>query len=231
MSRLVWDNDSERLYETGVNNGVLYVKDKDGKYSNGVVWNGLTGVTENPSGAEATALYADNIKYLNLRSAEEFKCTIEAYMYPDEFMPCDGSAELAKGITIGQQPRKQFGFCYRTIVGNDSEGENYGFKLHLVYGCDAAPSSKGYQTVNDNPDAITFSWEVSTTPVKVTGFKPTAKIDIDSTTTDPDKLEALMDILYGTNDGVGENATTGTDPRLPTPDEILALVGTAEVAG
>lgn len=231
MSRLVWDKDSERLYETGVNNGVLYVKESNGTYGNGVAWNGLTGVTENPSGAESTALYADNIKYLNLRSAEEFGCTIEAYTYPDEFMPCDGSAELAKGVLIGQQPRKQFGFSYRTVVGNDSEGESYGYKIHLIYGCDASPSSKGYSTINDNPDAITFSWEVSTTPVNVTGFKPTATVVIDSTTTDPDKLKALEDILYGTNGGVGEDATAGTDARMPLPDEILSLVGTTEVAG
>lgn len=231
MSKLVWDKESERLYETGVNNGVLYTKDKNGAYSNGVAWNGLTGVTDNPTGAESTALYADNIKYLNLRSAEEYKCTIEAYTYPDEFMPCDGSAELAKGVTIGQQPRKQFGFSYRTVVGNDTEGESYGYKIHLVYGCDAAPSSKGYNTINDNPDAITFSWEVSTTPVNVKGFKPTATVVIDSTATDPDKMQALLEILYGTDATVGDDAAPGTDPRLPLPDEILSLVGTTEVAG
>lgn len=230
MSKLVWDAESERIYETGVNKGVLYPKGEEGGYSDGVAWNGLTGVTENPSGADNNPIYADNIKYLNLRSAEEYGCTIEAYTYPDAFAACDGSAEIVPGVRIGQQTRKQFGFSYRTIIGNDTKGEDYGYKIHLVYGCDAAPSSKGYQTINDNPDAITFSWEISTTPVNVTGYKPTATMEIDSTKTDSDKLKALEDILYGTDSGVGEDATSGTKPRLPLPDEVISLVGTSEGA-
>lgn len=219
MPRLEWDADSKRLYETGVDHGVLYLKDATGAYKGGVAWNGLTAVTESPSGAESTPLYADNIKYLNLRSVEEFGCTIEAYTYPDEFMACDGSAELATGVYIGQQPRKPFGFCYRTVLGNDAMGESYGYKLHLVYGCDAAPSEKGYQTINDSPDAITFSWEISTTPVNVDdAHKPTASIIIDSTKVDKEKLSALEDILYGTE---------SADARLPLPSEIATLVGVA----
>lgn len=219
--KIVWDADSQRLYETGVNHGVIYPKDTTGKYSGGVAWNGLISVTENPSGAEATPLYADNIKYLNLRSAEDFSATVEAYTYPHEFAICDGSAEIAKGVKIGQQARKPFGLCYRTIVGNDAEGEDYGYKLHLIYGAEAAPSSKGYQTVNDSPEAITFSWELSTTPINIPGFKPSATIVIDSTEVDPEKLAALEDILYG-KDGTGES-DTGTAPRLPLPDEIATL--------
>lgn len=224
MSKLVWDADSKRLYETGVDHGVLYVKNTDGTYPKGVAWNGLTAVTESPSGAEATPLYADNIKYLNLRSAEEFGATIEAYTYPDEFGVCDGSAELAKGVQIGQQARKMFGLSYRTKVGNDTDGEDYGYKLHLIYGCDAAPSERGYQTINDSPSAITFSWTVSTTPVNVEGFKPTASLTIDSTKVDSTKLKALEDILYGSDTSTfAEDGGTSSDARLPLPDEVASI--------
>lgn len=215
MSKIIWDQTGERLYETGVNQGVLYVQE-NGSYPAGVPWNGLTAVTESPSGAESTALYADNIKYLNLVSAEEFGATIEAYMYPTEFEQCDGSAALAAGVSIGQQSRKTFGLSYRTTLGNDVDGNAYGYKLHIIYGALAAPSEKAYSTINDSPEAITFSWEVSTTPVNVTGYKPTASITIDSTKADAAKLKALEDILYGTDD---------VDARLPLPDEIAALMG------
>ena len=215
MPKLTWDNTGERIFETGVKQGVLYPIQSDGKYTKGVAWNGLTAVTESPSGAEATALYADDIKYLNLLSNEEFGATIEAYTYPDEFAECDGSAELATGVMIGQQKRKVFGLCYRTTIGNDVEGNDYGYKLHLVYGCLAAPSEKGYSTINDNPDAITFSWEVSTTPVNVAGFKPTSQITIDSTKADPTKLAALEAILYGSAD---------TEAKLPLPDEVATTM-------
>lgn len=217
MSRLTWDNTSERLYETGVKQGVLYPIQTDGKYSKGVAWNGLTAVTESPSGAEATALYADDTKYLNLISNEEFGATIEAYTYPDEFAECDGSAALATGVMIGQQKRKTFGLCYRTTLGNDVDGNDYGYKLHLIYGCLAAPSEKAYATINDSPEAITFSWEVSTTPVAVNGFKPTSCITIDSTKADEAKLAALEDVLYGKD---GEDTT----PRLPLPDEVATMM-------
>ena len=220
MSRLTWDNNGERLYETGVKQGVLYPIQTNGSYSKGVAWNGLTAVTESPSGAEATALYADDIKYLNLISNEEFSATIEAYTYPDEFAECDGSASLADGVTIGQQKRKTFGLCYRTSLGNDVDGNDYGYKLHLVYGCLAAPSEKAYATINDSPEAITFSWEVSTTPVSVAGFKPTSQITIDSTKADKTKLAALEDILYGKDGAEAE----GAGPRLPLPDEIKTLM-------
>lgn len=215
MAKLTWDNTGERIFETGVKQGVLYPIQSDGKYTKGVAWNGLTAVTESPSGAEATALYADDIKYLNLLSNEEFGATIEAYTYPDEFAECDGSAELATGVMIGQQKRKTFGLCYRTTIGNDVEGNDYGYKLHLVYGCLAAPSEKGYSTINDNPDAITFSWEVSTTPVNVEGFKPTSQITIDSTKADPTKLAALEAVLYGGAE---------TEAKLPLPDEVATLM-------
>ena len=215
MPKLTWDNTGERIFETGVKQGVLYPIQSDGKYTKGVAWNGLTAVTESPSGAEATALYADDIKYLNLLSNEEFGATIEAYTYPDEFAECDGSAELATGVMIGQQKRKIFGLCYRTTIGNDVEGNDYGYKLHLVYGCLAAPSEKGYSTINDNPDAITFSWEVSTTPVNVEGFKPTSQITIDSTKADPAKLAALEAILYGSAE---------TEAKLPLPDEVATTM-------
>ena len=194
--KLVWDQTGERLYETGVKQGVLYPQ-VSGKYPAGYAWNGLTGVTESPSGAEATALYADDIKYLSLLSAEEFGATIEAYMYPDEFAECDGSASIAKGVNIGQQKRKQFGLAYKTTLGNDVDNNDFGYKLHLIYNCLAAPSEKSYATINDSPEAITFSWEVTTTPVSVAGFKPTASITIDSTKADPVKLAALEEILYG----------------------------------
>ena len=215
MPKLTWDNTGERIFETGVKQGVLYPIQSDGKYTKGVAWNGLTAVTESPSGAEATALYADDIKYLNLLSNEEFGATIEAYTYPDEFAECDGSAELATGVMIGQQKRKIFGLCYRTTIGNDVEGNDYGYKLHLVYGCLAAPSEKGYSTINDNPDAITFSWEVSTTPVNVAGFKPTSQITIDSTKVDPTKLAALEAVLYGAE---------AAEAKLPLPDEVATLM-------
>src|SRR5574344_1154689 len=198
MAKLVWDESGKRLYETGVEKGVLYVQGENGEYQNGVAWNGLTAVTESPSGAEPTALYADDIKYLELFSAEEFGATIEAYTYPEEFEACDGSAELGKGVTIGQQDRKAFGLCYRTIVGNDVKGNENGYKLHLIYGAKAKPSEKAYATVNDSPEAVTFSWEVTTTPVNVAGFKPTASVTIDSTKIEPLKLKAIEDKLYGT---------------------------------
>ena len=220
MSKLVWDQTGERYYETGVKNGVLYIP-TEGVYSKGVAWNGLTAVTESPSGAEATALYADDMKYLNLYSAEEFGATIEAYTYPDEFAQCDGSAELTKGVSIGQQTRKTFGLCYRTTIGNDTDGNDYGYKLHMIYGCMASPSEKAYATINDSPEAITFSWEVTTTPVSVAGFKPTASITIDSTKADPTKLAALEDILYG------KDGEPGSEARLPLPDEIKTLMSAA----
>ena len=223
MPKITWDNTGERLYETGVKMGVLYPIQSDGSYSLGVAWNGLTAVTESPSGAEATALYADDIKYLNLMSNEEFGATIEAYTYPDEFAECDGSAALAKGVMIGQQKRKTFGLCYRTALGNDVDGSDYGYKLHLVYGCLAAPSEKAYSTINDSPEAITFSWEVSTTPVSVTGFKPTSQITIDSTKVNSAKLTSLESILYGTD----ADGDTGASPRLPLPDEVATLMGEA----
>ena len=218
MSKIVWDKTGERLYETGVDRGVLYVQ-SNGTYPNGVAWNGLTAVTESPSGAEATPLYADNIKYLNLMSAEEFGCTIEAYTYPEEFAECDGSAQLATGVTIGQQARKPFGLSYRTKIGNDAAGNEFGYKLHLIYGGLAAPSEKAYASINDSPEAITFSWEVSTTPVSVDGHSPTASITIDSTKVEPTKLAALEEILYG-KDGEG---ASGTEPRLPLPSEVATL--------
>lgn len=213
--KLVWDQTNERLYETGVKMGVVYPQAAGGTYPMGVAWNGLTAVTESPSGAEATALYADDTKYLNLMSAEEFAATIEAYTYPDEFAECDGSAELAKGVAIGQQKRKAFGLCYRTVLGNDVNGSDYGYKLHIIYGAMAAPSEKAYATINDSPEAITFSWELSTTPVSVDGFKPTASITIDSTKADPTKLEALEKILYGSEEA---------EARLPLPNEIATLM-------
>ena len=220
MSRINWDNAGERYYETGVKMGVLYPVQAGGAYSKGFPWNGLTAVTESPTGAEATPMYADDIKYLNLISNEEFGATIEAYTYPDEFAECDGSAALAEGVMIGQQKRKTFGLCYRTSLGNDTDGSDYGYKLHLIYGCLAAPSEKAYATINDSPEAITFSWEVTTTPVSVNGFKPTSQITIDSTKVDKEKLTALEDILYG-KDGASDS---GAGPRLPLPDEIAELM-------
>lgn len=220
MSKIVWDADGERLYETGVKNGVLYVKE-NGAYKPGVAWNGLTAVSESPSGAEAEGLYADDIKYLNLVSNEEFGGTIEAYTYPDEFTVCDGSAELVDGVYLGQQKRSEFGLCYKTTIGNDSEGADYGYKLHIVYGCLAAPSEKEYATINDTPEAITLSWEFTTTPVKVDGFKPTASIIIDSTKVDKAKLKALEDKLYGTD---AEDSGSGTEPTLILPDAIKTIM-------
>ena len=217
MSKLVWDQTGERLYETGVKYGVLYVQE-GAAYPKGVAWNGLTAVTESPSGAEATALYADDIKYLNLMSAEEFGATIEAYTYPDEFMACDGSASLSEGVYIGQQARKSFGLCYRTTIGNDVVNNDYGYKLHLIYGALASPSEKAYSTINDSPEAVTFSWEVSTTPVNVTGHKPTACLTIDSTKVAPEKLAALEDVLYGKEQA---------EPRLPLPDEVVQIMTAA----
>ena len=214
MARLVWDQTGEHFYETGVKQGVLYVMDSN-SYGNGVAWNGLTAITESPSGAESTPLYADDIKYLDLRSTEEFGATIEAYTYPDEFAACDGSASLADGVSIGQQARKMFGLCYRTTVGNDTDGTDHGYKLHLIYGATASPSEKAYETINDSPEAITFSWEITTTPVSVTGFKPTASITIDSTKADPTCLAALEEKLYG-----GES----TEPTLPLPDEVKTIM-------
>lgn len=218
MAKLVWDESGKRLYETGVEKGVLYVQGASGTYENGVAWNGLTAVTESPSGAEPTALYADDIKYLELFSAEEFGATIEAYTYPEEFEACDGSASLGAGVSIGQQDRKAFGLCYRTIVGNDVKGNEHGYKLHLIYGAKAKPSEKAYATVNDSPEAVTFSWEVSTTPVNVAGFKPTASVTIDSTKIQADKLKAIEDKLYGTET---------QEPTLLMPDEIKQLIAGA----
>ena len=215
MAKLVWDKAGEHIYETGVSKGVLYVMGDNGTYGDGVAWNGLISVTESPSGAEATALYADDIKYVNLLSNEEFGATIEAYTYPDEFAECDGSGTLAEGVLLGQQKRKVFGLCYRTTIGNDVDGNDHGYKLHLVYGCLAAPSEKAYSTINDNPDAITFSWEVTTTPVNVTGFKPTSQITIDSTKVAKEKMTAIEALLYGSEE---------KEPSLPLPDELAAVL-------
>ena len=213
--KLKWDQTGERIYETGVSNGVLYVQKANGSYDNGVAWNGLSTVTESPSGAESNAIYADNIKYLALTSAEEFGATVEAYTYPDEFAECDGSAEVADGVMIGQQDRKAFGMAYKTIVGNDTEKNAHGYKLHMMYGATAAPSEKGYSTVNDSPEPITLSWELSTTPVEVTGYKPTATLVIDSTKANSEKLKALEDILFGSDE---------TEARLPMPNEVISLM-------
>lgn len=212
---LAWDETGKRYYETGVKKGALYVQNESGDYPKGVAWNGLTAVTESPSGAEATPLYADDIKYLNLYSVEEFGATIEAYTYPEEFAVCDGSAELVKGVKIGQQDRKTFGLSYVTTKGNDVDGNVHGYLIHLIYGCMASPSEKAYATINDSPEAITFSWELTTTPVSVNGFKPTASIVIDSTTADSAKLKAFEDILYGKDT---------TAARLPLPDEVKTLL-------
>lgn len=214
MSKIVWDESGKRFYETGVKNGVLYVQDEGGNYPKGVAWNGLTAVTESPSGAEATELYADDMKYLEIRSAETFGATIEAYTYPEEFEVCDGSAAIAKGVNAGQQDRKPFGLCYRTVVGNDVQGNALGYKLHLIYGAVASPSEKAYSTINDSPEAITFSWEVTTTPVNLDGFKPTACITIDSTKVEPSKLAELEKKLFG---------DTSTEAQLPLPNEIKAM--------
>lgn len=226
MSKLVWDKEGEHLYETGVKNCALYVRDDNGKkYGTGVPWNGITGITESPSGAEANPLYADDTKYLNLYSAEELGATVEAYTYPDEFAECDGSASIATGVTIGQQTRKTFGLAYKTVVGNDTESNDYGTKIHILYGCKASPSEKAYATINDSPEAITFSWELTTTPVDVPGYKKTASITIDTTKfTSPEdkaKLKKLEEKLFGSD---SEEAT------LPTPEEVMSIMG-VEVAG
>lgn len=215
MARLIWDEVGQRFFETGVKNGVLYVQDNDGSYKNGVVWNGLTAVTESPSGAEETPLYADDVKYLTLRSAEEFGATVEAYTYPEEFEQCDGSASIANGVTIGQQARRAFGLCYRTSVGNDIQGQNFSYKLHLIYGCTVAPSEKSYSTINDNPEAITFSWELSTVPVPVDGFSPTASLVIDASKVDEGKMQQLEDALFGDETN---------EAKLLLPNEIMEML-------
>lgn len=216
MAKISWDETGKRFFETGTDRCVLYVQGSGGTYPKGVAWNGLTGVTESPSGAEASPLYADNIKYLNLFSAEEFGATVEALTYPDEFAECDGSAELVTGVKIGQQDRKSFGLCYRTKIGNDIDGNDHGYKIHLIYGCKASPSEKAYSSVNDSPEALTLSWEISTTPVNVTGHKPTATLEIDSRKCDAGKLQKLEEILYG---------SASQEPRLPLPDEVKTIVG------
>ena len=216
MAVLKWDQFSERYYETGVKKCALYLRDTNGAYNKGVAWNGITAITESPSGAEATALYADDTKYLNLISNEEFGATIEAYTYPKEFAECDGSAEIAKGVKIGQQPRKTFGLAYQTTLGNDDKGNDLGYKLHLIYGCLAAPSEKAYATINDSPEAITFSWEITTTPVEVKGFKPTSHIEINSKEVDAEKLATLEAKLFG---------ATETEAMLPLPDEVATILG------
>lgn len=214
MTKIIWDGTGERFYETGTSQGVLYVQTGDGAYGTGVAWNGLTGVTESPSGADPTDMYADDIKYASIRSAETFDATVEAYTYPDEFAECDGSAELTPGVMIGQQNRKAFGLSYRTKVSNDVNIDAY--KLHLIYGATASPSEKAYTTINDSPDAITFSWELKTTPVNVTGYKPTATLVIDSRKVDKEKLTKFEEILYGSAE---------SEPKLPLPDEVLAHFG------
>jgi hypothetical protein len=216
MPALVWDLVGERFYETGVDHGVLYIPDDQGVYSNGVAWNGLTTVTESPSGAEPNAQYADNIKYLNLISVEEFGATVEAFTYPPEFAEFDGLGVPAPGVFVGQQPRKTFGLSYRTKVGNDLASDGYGYKLHLVYGCIATPSEKAYNTINDSPEAIAFSWDISTTPVPVNGYKPTSLIVVDSTVVSAASMTALEAELYG-----GE----ASEAKLPLPDDVIALVG------
>lgn len=215
MAKLVFNNVGERLFETGVKNGVLYVMGDDGTYENGVVWNGLTAVTESPSGAETTPLYADDVKYVVIYAAEEFGATVEAYTYPEEFEECDGSASIFEGITIGQQTRKSFGMCYKTSVGNDVQGQDFGYKIHIIYGAKAAPSEKSYSTINDSPEAVTFSWELSTVPVPVEGFNPTATMVIDSTRVPAEKMALIEDKLYGTED---------SEATLPLPGELLALL-------
>lgn len=220
MAKLVWDQIGEKIYETGAKNAVLYLIDNQNVYSTGVAWNGLLGVDESPSGAEPTKLFADDINYITLFSAEEYGCTIRAYTYPDEFEQCDGSASIATGAVIGQQDRVPFGFCYRTTIGNDARGNEYGYKLHLVYGCKASPSAKTHDTINDSPSAVEFSWEVTCTPVPVTGFKPTCVIEVDSTKVDSAKLTALEDVLYG---------TSSTEARLPLPDQVKSILTTGSM--
>lgn len=221
--KIRWDETGKRFYETGVRNGVLYPMAPDGSYPLGVAWNGLSAVTESPTGAEATPIYADDIKYLNLISVEEFGATIEAYTYPDEFGICDGSADILAGVSVGQQKRSSFGLCYRTSLGNDIEGIDYGYKLHLIYGAIAAPSEKAYATINDSPEAITFSWEISTTPVDIPGLKSSASLTIDSTKVDPIKLAALEQILYG-RDATSVPVSPAVVARLPLPGEIITIM-------
>lgn len=224
---IAWDETSERLYETGVDRGVCYPMDENGAYPEGSAWNGLTAVNESPSGAESNPLYADNIKYLDLRSAEEFGATIEAYTFPDAFAECDGYAEIVPGVKAGQQQRKKFGFSYRSLIGNDVKNNDYGYKLHLVYGCTAAPSEKSRSTVNDSPEAITFSWELSTVPVTVPNMKPTAHIELDSTKVSKAKMAAVEAVLYGTAATAGTNGAEGTAAttgRLPLPTELITII-------
>lgn len=218
MAKLTWGQTGEKQYETGTKNGVLYLMDEKGEYNQAHVWNGLTAVNESPEGAEASPLWADDGKYVNLISAEDFKATIEAYMSPEAFDECDGQKEIAPGITIGQQKRRMFGFSFQTVIGNDTKLNDYGYKIHLIYGCTAAPSERAYTTVNDSPEGMTLSWELTTTPVSVTGCKPTAHLEIDSTKVAPEKLAALEAILYGSE---------SEEARLPLPDEIITLVGAA----
>lgn len=225
MSKIEWDKTGERLYETGTDRGVLYVAEGT-TYPTGVAWNGLTGVDESPSGAEANAQYADNIKYLELRSAEEFSATVTAYTYPDEFEQCDGSAEPVEGMYIGQQARKRFGLSYRTLIGNDVDGNEHGYILHLIYGATASPSQRSYTTVNDSPEPIEFSWEITTTPVNISGYKPVAHIRINSTKADHDHLEVLESVLYGTD---GSGGTEGTTARLPLPDVVKSILTTGQI--
>lgn len=215
MAKLVFNQVGERLFETGVKNGVLYVMGDGDTYGNGVVWNGLTGVTEKPTGAEATNLYADDVKYVVIQGAEEFEATIEAYTYPEEFEACDGSAALVEGVNVGQQERKTFAFCYKTSLGNDTQGQSFGYKLHIIYGCKAKPSEKSYSTINDSPEAVTFSWDVSTTPVPVEGMNPTATLVVDSTRVAPENMKKLEDKLYGTE---------SEEPTLPLPNEVKQLL-------
>ena len=219
---LTWDDTGKKIYETGTKKGVLFVMNAQGQYSDGVAWNGLTAVTESNSGAEETALWADDIKYASMRSAEEFGATIEAYQCPYEFYICDGSAEITDGVTINQQERRGFGFSYVTTIGNDVAGNNYGEKIHLIYGATASPSERAYQTINDSPDAMTLSWEVTTTPVNVPGFKPTAHLIIDSTKADATKLAAFKEVLYG---------STSANSRLPLPNEVYALLNPQGATG
>ena len=219
---LVWDETGKKLFETGVSNVALYPQDTTGVYGAGVAWNGVTNISESPSGAEATTLWANNGKYLNLYSVEEYASSIEAYTYPDEFAECDGSAEIAKGVSIGQQTRKSFGLAYKTLIGSDTDGNDHGYKLHLVYGCKAAPSERSHATVNDSPEALSFSWEISTTPVSVTGHKPTASVEIDSTKVNAEKLAAFEKILFGSTEAAA---------RLPLPDEVASLLAAASSEG
>ena len=220
--KLTWDDLGEHIYETGLDHGVHYPIDENGLYSKGYAWNGLSAVTESPSGAEATPIWADNIKYLNLYSAEEFGATVEAYTYPDSFAECDGSKEAVDGVFVGQQDRKTFGMSYRTKKGNDTQGDTYGYVIHLIYGAKASPSERAYNTTNDSPEATSMSWELTTTPVNVSGMKPTSLVTIDSTKCDPDKLAALEQILYGTP---AQDSTPAVEPRLPLPDEVLSIIG------